>query len=247
MSLQQRRRKAGGIAEIVAPLYRSPAEKIAEDLTEDVSAFEQAPDKGDDAESLSSCSSEDQKIIAEPDRESLVQRIIDERRRQLDAATASSNIEATTVPLVAKTNVREFKDRREASFNSLSREKKLLIDEKLSLAEEFPSRKETRCVCGASCTDSEEHQKTCQTFRDIWEAAIHHFVEERGVKRVRRIVNKVCSHRLSDDGMSLCALVESRGDVEECVRRLSFVDYRREMQQVAIRFKVFITLVISCK
>lgn len=87
------------------------------------------------------------------------------------------------------------------------------------------------CMCGVENAD-ETHLRECRFFKDTWEAALRAFVASRGSPQVRRLVTKVTAHRLCDDPVALCSLVESKGDVGESVRKLANSAYRRDMKLV---------------
>lgn len=108
-----------------------------------------------------------------------------------------------------------------------------------SLSVHFEQANAIKCICGSEVDPNEldNHLGKCRIFRDTWEAAIRHFVSKRGASHVRRMITKVSAHRLSDDTMSLCALVESKGEVDECVRKLGDYAYRIEMRRVTEMFE----------
>ncbi|KAJ8600743.1 hypothetical protein CTAYLR_003933, partial [Chrysophaeum taylorii] len=90
------------------------------------------------------------------------------------------------------------------------------------------------CMCGEimDVQARDAHLAHCQFFRDAWEAALRHFVASRGAVKVRRLISRVSIHRLCSHAAALCALVESKGDVDESVRKLANLDYRKEMGRV---------------
>lgn len=107
------------------------------------------------------------------------------------------------------------------------------------LSVEFQETNAVGCICGNEVSPNklDDHLRKCRVFRDTWEAAIRHFISRRGVSHVRRLITKVSAHRLSDDTMSMCALVESKGEVDESVRKLGDYEYRKEMRRVTELFE----------
>lgn len=108
-----------------------------------------------------------------------------------------------------------------------------------SLSGHFEEANTIGCICGSEVNpdDLDNHLEKCRVFRDTWEAAIRHFISSRGVSHVRRLIMEVSAHRLSDDSMSMCALVESNGEVDESVRKLGDYEYRKEMHRVSEMFE----------
>ena len=102
-----------------------------------------------------------------------------------------------------------------------------------------------RCVCGQvletpqddgtgeeASSVYDQHLRSCRVFRDTWEAAIRKLIQRYGAPRVQRLMTRVTTHDLGTDEMSLCALAESRGDVNAAVRKLAVYEYRREMYRI---------------